>query len=190
MTPANAAILSNPRPSEHIVYSYTDDAELADALTLFVSVGLLRGEAVILVVTAKHADLIRQRLEHEGYEVAELLESGQVVMADAEDVLATFFLDEQRFKIGIGSLIDRARAGRGRTQQVRVFDEMVDLIWISNLQATLRLEELGNEAIKSHSVTMLCGYSVGHGRPTSLPAAILECHSRALSVPYLAATNS
>jgi hypothetical protein len=185
MTPATAAILSNPRPSEHIVYSYTDDTELTDALTLFASVGLLRGEAVILVLTAKHADLIRQRLEQEGYEVAELLKSRQLVIADAEDVLATFFLDEQRFKIGIGSLIDTARAVRGHTRPVRVFDEMVDLVWISNLQATLRLEELGNEAIKSQSVTMLCAYSLGHGRPTSLPALILACHSRVLSVPYL-----
>src|SRR5215469_13880722 len=185
MTPATAAILCNPRPSEHIVYSYTDDTELTDTLTLFAKVGLMRGEAVILVVTAKHADLISQRFEQEGYEVAELLRSGQLVIADAEDVLATFFLDEQRFKIGIGSLIDTARAGRGRMQPVRVFDEMVDLIWISNLQATLRLEELGNEAIESHSVTMLCAYSLGHGRPTSLPAPILACHSRVLSVPYL-----
>ena len=100
----------------------------------------MRGEAVILVVTAKHADLISQRFEQEGYEVAELLKSRQLVIADAEDLLATFFLDEQRFNIGIGSLIDTARAVRGHTRSVRVFDEMVDLIWISNLQATLRLE--------------------------------------------------
>jgi hypothetical protein len=190
MTPATAATLSNPCPSEHIIYSYTDDSELMDALTLFAKVGLMRDEAVILIVSAKHADLMRQRLEQEGYEVEELLESRKLAIADAEDVLATFFLDEQRFKIGIESLIEEARAGRGRTHPVRVFDEMVDLIWISNLQATVRLEELGNEAIKSHSVTMLCGYSLGRGRPTSLPAPILACHSRVLSPPYLDATNS
>ena len=190
MTPATAAILCNPRPSEHTIYSYTDDTELMDALTLFASVGLMRGEAVILVVTAKHADSIRQRLEQEGYEVAELLKSHQLVIADAEDVLATFFLDEQMFVSGIGSLIGKARAAAIPRSQVRVFDEMVDLIWISNLQATLRLEELGNKATKSHSVTMLCAYSLGRGRPTSLPAPILACHSRVLSVAYLEATNS
>src|SRR3974377_318480 len=115
MTPATAAMLRTPRPSEHTVYSYTEDTELADALTLFAKVGLMRDEAVILVVTAKHADLIRQRIEQEGYEVAELLKSRQLVIADAEVVLATFFLDEQRFKIGIGSLIVKGRAGCGRT---------------------------------------------------------------------------
>ena len=189
MTPATAAILCNPRPSEHIIYSYTDDTELMDALTLFAKVGLMRGEAVILIVTARHADLIRQRFGQEGYEVAELLKSRQLVIADAEVVLATFFLDEQRFMIGIGSLIDKARAAAIARSQVRVFDEMVDLTWISNLRATLRLEELGNEAIKSHSVTMLCAYSLGHGRPMSLPAPILASHSRVLSAPYLDATN-
>jgi len=188
MNSSAAAILCDPRPSEHIVYSYADDNDLADAVTLFASAGLAKKEAVILVVTPKHSDVIRRRLEREGFDVAELKESGRLLFADAADVLASFLLDgmidEQKFKTGIGSLIDTARKRRGRNRAVRLFGEMVDLIWISNPKATLRLEELGNEVIESHSVTVLCAYSIGASRLNSLPAPLLACHSRALSIAH------
>ena len=188
MNSSAAAILCDPRPSDHIVYSYADDNDLADAVTLFASAGLAKKEAVILVVTAKHSDAIRQRLEQESFNVPELQESGRLVFADAGEVLASFLLDgridEQRFKIGIGSLIDAARKHLGRARPVRLFGEMVDLIWISNPKATLRLEELGNEVIASHSVTVLCAYSVGGSKPTSLPAPLVACHSQALPLAH------
>jgi len=186
MNSSTAAVLCDPRPSDHIVYSYADDSDLVIAVTLFASAGLAKKEAVILVVTAIHADAIRQRLEHEGFKTQELQESGWLQFADAQDVLASFLLDgridEQRFKTGVGSMIDAARQHRGPTRPVRVFGEMVDLIWISNPEATLRLEQLGNEVIESHSVTVLCAYSLGGSKPTSLPAPLVACHSRALSV--------
>jgi hypothetical protein len=186
MNSSAAAILCDPRPSDHIVYSYADDNDLADAVTLFASAGLAKKEAVILVVTPNHSDVIWRRLEHEGFNMPELQESGQFLFADAADVLATFLLDgvidEHRFKTGIGSMIDTARDHRGRARPVRLFGEMVDLIWISNPDATLRLEQLGNEVIESHSVTVLCAYALGGDRPTSLPAPLLACHSRALSM--------
>jgi hypothetical protein len=111
-----------------------------------------------------------------------------LVFADAKDVLDTFLfdgiIDEHRFKTGIGSLIDTARKHRGRTRPVRLFGEMVDLIWTSNPKTTLRLEQLGNEVIESHSVTVLCAYSVGGSKPTSLPAPLVACHSHALSAAH------
>jgi hypothetical protein len=188
MNTSAAAILCDPRPADHIVYSYTTDNDLAEAVTLFASAGLVKHEAVILVVAAKHTDLITQRLEQEGFDVPALQESGQLVFAAAEVLMDAFLLDgiidEQKFKIGLGSMIDTARAHRGRTRPVRVFGEMVDLIWISNPKATLRLEELGNEVIESHSVTILCAYSIGGSKPDSLPAPLLACHSQALSIAH------
>jgi hypothetical protein len=182
-----AAVLCDPRPSAHIVYSYADDTDLVDAVALFASAGLSKREAVILIVTAEHEKLIQQRLEQEGFELLELQRSQQLVLANAEKVLAAFLLggiiDEHRFKMGIGSLIDSVRERAG-TRSVRVFGEMVDLIWTSNLLATLRLEQLGNEVIESHSVTVLCAYAVGGSKPASLPEPLMACHSHALSTTH------
>jgi len=188
MNSSTAAVLCDPGPSDHIVYSYADDSDLVDAVVLFASAGLVKKEAVILVVTAKHSDVIRQRLEQEGFDMPELQESGQLVFANAEDMLAAFLLDgiidEQRFKTGLGSLIDKVGTHHGRTRPVRVFGEMVDLIWTSNPDATLRLEQLGNEVIESHSVTVLCAYSVGGSKPASVPSLLLACHSHVLSITH------
>src|SRR5579864_3933315 len=93
MNSSVAAVLCDPHPSDHIVYSYADDNDLADGVVLFASAGLLKNEAVILVVAAKHTDVIRQGLEQEGFDMPELQESGQLVFANAEDVLASFLLD-------------------------------------------------------------------------------------------------
>jgi len=102
MNSSTAAILCHPRPSDHIVYSYADDNDLVGAVVLFASAGLVKKEAVILVVTAKHSDVIRQRLEQEGFDMPELQESGQLVFANAEDLLAIFLLggiiDEYRLR--------------------------------------------------------------------------------------------
>lgn len=186
MNSSTAATLCHPRPCDHIVYSYTDDSDLVDAVVLFASAGLVKKEAVILVVTTKNSDVIRQRLEQEGFDMPELEESGQLVFPNAEDMLASFLsrgvIDEHRFKTGFGSLIDKVGTHRGRTRAVRVFGEMVDLIWTSNADATLRLEQLGNEMIQSHSVTVLCAYSVGGNKPASVPSPLLACHSHVLSM--------
>ena len=153
---------------------------------MFASAGLLKSEAVILIISAKHSDVIRQRLQEEDFDLPELQESGQLVFANAEDVLAMFFvdgrIDEEGVRAGLGSLIDKASTHRCRTRPVRLFGEMVDLIWISNPEATLRLEGLWNEIIESYSVTKLCAYALGGGKPISLPAPIVACHSHALSV--------
>lgn len=53
MDPQTAGILANLQHS-HIVYPYTDDRRLADAVSFYANNGLVRGSAVILVVTEPH----------------------------------------------------------------------------------------------------------------------------------------
>ena len=184
MNSLTAERLCDPRSSDHLIFAYGDDTDFEHAVTLFTGAGLTKQEAVILVVTAAHADGIRQRLQWEGFNITELQESGKLVFADAYDTLASVLsdgrIDEHKFRTDFAILIDTARYGSKRP--VRVFGEMVNLIWVSNPEATLRLEELGNEIIQSHSVTVLCAYSLGGIRPTSIPAPLLACHSHVLPV--------
>jgi hypothetical protein len=118
MNSSTAAILCHPLPSDHIVYSYADDNDLVDAVTLFASAGLAKKEAVILVVTAKHADVIRRRVEQEGFNLPELQESGRLVFADAADVLhrsSSTELSTNRSSRQ-GSIVDRYGEGASRSQ--------------------------------------------------------------------------
>jgi hypothetical protein len=133
MNPTGTKILADPQPCGHIVYPYTDETQLAEALCLFPSAGLRKGEAVILVMTAAHSGPIRQHLEEEGFHLDDVESTGQLVCHNAENLLSEFVFDgiinEHRFKTTLGSIIEKAKLGDGATpnRQVRLFGEMVDL---------------------------------------------------------------
>jgi hypothetical protein len=183
MSPKSAAILADPDPRGHIVYPYTDETQVADAVCLFASAGLRKGDAVLLVMTSGHCEPIRQRLQEQGFNLKEMEATGQLVCKDAKELLSTFMfdgiIDEHRFKTDIGALIENAKRGGGSQppRPVRVFGEMVDLIWEASPKPTQRLEELWNQVIEAHSVPLLCAYSLAGTKPDLFPASLLACHS-------------
>jgi hypothetical protein len=183
MTPNSIETLTNPDPRGHIVYPYTNETQVADAVGLFASAGLRKSEAVLLIMTNAHCEPVRRRIEEQGFDLAELESAGRLVCHDADALLRTFLIggiiDEYRFETTVGSMIETAKSGSGRLP-VRVFGEMVDLMWTSNPKATERLEELWNKVIDAHSVPLLCAYSLSGERPNLSPA-LLACHSHAVA---------
>ena len=180
-----AAILANPHPCGHIVYPYTDEGLVGQAVSLFASAGLRGGEGVILIMSADHCESIKLRLQLEGIHPEAYERSGQLTCVTAEDLLASFIpdgvLDEGLFKSTIGGLIDRARASvnDGHRARVRVFGEMVSQLREHDLGATTRLEELWNDVIKDHSVALLCTYALG-GEGDHIPETLIDLHSHSI----------
>ena len=76
-----AAILAEPHPCGHIVYPYTDEGLVGQAVSLFASAGLRKGEGVILIMTAAHCDSITLRLITEGFDVEALQTRGRLLPA-------------------------------------------------------------------------------------------------------------
>ena len=178
------AILSSPQPCGHIVFPYTDESQVAEAVCLFAGSGLTKGEAVLLVMTQAHCEPILERLELQGFDVKALSTSGQLVCEEAEKLLSSFMfdgiIDEHLFKSIVGAMITKAKAAGGQ-RPVRVFGEMVSLIWQSRQRATERLEELWNQVIQEHSVPLLCAYALAGTKPDAFPRSLLTCHSHALA---------
>ena len=183
MNATGEAILTHPNPHGHFVYPYTNESQFSEAICLFISSGLRKGGSALLVMTGFHRAAVCRQLQEVGLDVAELEARGRLVCQTAESLLGTFMfdgiIDDDRFKTTMGRLIESARAASSNGE-VRVFGEMVDLIWIPNPRATQRLEELWNQVIKLHSVPLLCAYALGGSRPEVLPDSLLECHSEAL----------
>ena len=179
MTPDALTILTNP--TGHIVYPHMDDAHLAEAVGFFASTGLRQDEAVILIMAAAHRQAIRQRLGREGFNLEELESTGQLVCANAEELISQFLVEgniyEQRFRAIFGAMIEQAKAYDGKKRPVRVFGEMVDLLWQSNPRITQRIEELWNDVIKAHAVPLLCAYSLAGIKPGAFPEELIACHS-------------
>jgi len=185
MNAHGAAILAHPHPCGHIVYPYTDENLVGQAVCLFASAGIRDGEGVVLIMSADHCEPIKLRLQIEGFNVAAYERSGQLTCVTSEDLLAKFMVDgtlnEYLFRFTVGELIDRARASvsNGQAGRVRLFGEMVSQLRDTNLMATTRLEELWNEVINEHSVSLLCTYAL-HNADDHIPKELLDLHSQSI----------
>src|ERR1700720_4516568 len=131
MNVKGAAILANPHPCGHIVYPYTDESLVGQAVCLFASAGLRDGEGVILIMTTDHCEPIMLRLQMEGFNTEKYERLGRLICLKTEDLLAQLTADgrlnEDLFKSIIGRLIERAGASvsNGHPGKVRLFGEMV-----------------------------------------------------------------
>jgi hypothetical protein len=165
MNAKGTALLIDPHPCGHIVYPYTDEGLVGQAVCLFASSGLRANEGVVLIMSSDHCEPIKLRLRLEGINVEAYERSGQLICVPTEELLATFMrngsLDEGLFRSAIRDMIRRVRVSQNAAHgQVRVFGEMVSQLRESDLAATTRLEELWDEVIKEHSVALLCTYAL------------------------------
>jgi signal transduction histidine kinase/ActR/RegA family two-component response regulator len=156
------------RAPEHFVQFYESDEFLLNSLSGYVHQALNTGEAAIVVATEAHRLGLEARLLEAGLDVAAAVASGQYIALDAAATLEKFMVDDApepgRFVEAMESVIGRA-AGDG--QHLRVFGEMVALLWAEgNFDGAIRLEELWNDLLKRiHSFSLFCAYPMnGFGR--------------------------
>ena len=147
-------------PCSHVVEFYQEDGQFLDHLAEFVSGGLVAGEAIIIIATPQHRLALAKNLTRRGSDISGLIQSDQLLLLDAEETIAKFFIhewpDEDLFQHVIGEVLEQAtRDGR----KVRAFGEMVALLWAKGLcGATIRLEHLWTDFCRSQSFSLFCAY--------------------------------
>ena len=175
-------VLAERLSGEHIAQLYSHDSILVESLMMFTTHGLSRGEAVLLVLTPSHRDLLLRRLNTDGVDVGRLQHDGQLLLVDAADLLTSFMLDGMPdatcFRMNIGDVVERMTS-RG-SRKVRVFGEMVDLLWKSNQPAAIRLERMWNDLLEGSELSLFCAYSTSHAHE-SFPEALRTPHSHIIS---------
>jgi hypothetical protein len=147
-------------PCSHVVEIYEDDAAFTEHLTEFVSGGLVQDEAVVIIATPIHRLSLVNRLVARGFDVSAAIDEGRLILSDAQETVAKFFLhdwpDEYLFQKVIGEVLQQAtRNGR----KVRAFGEMVALLWAKGLcGATIRLEHLWTDFCRKQAFSLYCAY--------------------------------
>src|SRR5262249_38656038 len=139
----------------HVVQFYEDDEALCDTVARFLEEGLEAGDRIVVVATAAHRDGLTRRLAR--FDLARC-----ATFADPPDTLEAVLVagqpDPARFRTALARMIEAARAGKPGAR-LRVFGEMVDLLWREHrTEAAIRLEELWNEARGTHTFSLLCAY--------------------------------
>jgi hypothetical protein len=118
---------------------------------------------VIIVATAEHRAAIEARLRRDRFEVDDLRQWGQLTQVDAAELLSQFMVDARpdaaAFQRIVGHLVQSVKRAGG-DRRVRVYGEMVNLLWNDNLPAAIRLEELWNELIQVQGIALFCAYAL------------------------------
>jgi DcmR-like sensory protein len=150
----------------HSVRFYDTDSALCRLVAEFIGDGLAAGQPAVVIATPEHRDGIAHGLRALSLDADHLRDDGELLLLDADETLSTFMRDGSpdaaSFRLSIGSVLDRAIAGRS-SAVVRAYGEMVDCLWKTGAAAAaVRLEVLWNELANAHRFSLLCGYSMGN----------------------------
>lgn len=146
---------------EHIVQFYEHDSELVASVVPYLAAGLRAGETAIVVAGDAHLRAFTQGLAATGIEVPSVGGArGGLVALDAARTLASLTVDGQldgeAFAAIVGGRVRRAAASGRR---VRVYGEMVALLWqAGDVLGAIKLEEMWNELARDLPFALFCSY--------------------------------
>ncbi len=146
-------------PAAHCVQFYESDFFLCQVIARFAGVGLASGERVVLLATREHWSAVSLLLKGNAFDPRRAIDSGRLSYRDAHETLRRIMVngapDPESFQQIIGEIL------RPNGERVRVYGEMVDLLWKDNrLPAALRLEDLWRRVVEETGVSLLCGYAM------------------------------
>ena len=146
----------------HGVQVYGDAADLAESVASYLAAGFERNEPAVIVATPEHLSLFADRLGSRGWEFERAESAGLLVVADAEETLASLVgpdgLDGERFEHAVAALLDQVQSGP-EDRPPRVFGEVVDVFCQRGRpDAADELERLWNALALTRRFSLLCGY--------------------------------
>ncbi len=184
IVPLAADTLRRPSPCDHLIQAYSDDTFLAEVVGEFITTGLRANEGAVIIATPEHLGLFAQSFGSARIDVEAAASSHQLLLLDADRTLERFMVegrpDRTAFFEVITSALEHVR--RAGYPRLRLYGEMVDLLWASNLQATVELEQLWNEVLRDPTLSLLCAYRLD---PTERSVQgvlrqVTHCHSHLL----------
>jgi hypothetical protein len=147
-------------PQGHVVQFYRDDQELVESVARYLGGAIAGGGVAVVAATPAHQRALAARLAAAGLDAAAAQLSGALVLLDAETavhrLLVAGRIDREAFGAVAGEPV-RAAAATGRP--VRVFGEMVDVLWdAGHVTAALELEAAWNELAREVPFSLYCAY--------------------------------
>jgi signal transduction histidine kinase len=154
-------------PREHRVQFYESEDFLAIAVADFLAPGLSDGHPLVVIATEPHRRIFTGQLKRKGLDVDRASEIGYLTLLDARHTLDAFMAgsspDPERFRTVIGTVLKSAHDRGGAGVVLRLYGEMVDLLWRDgNTEGALQLEELWNDLAHTYEFSLLCAYAMGN----------------------------
>lgn len=148
---------------------YVHDQAVVDELARFVAEGVRQEGRALVVATSQHRRALLERLRAMGLDPDEPRAAGRLVLLDAKETLRSFTtvsgFDRDRF---LASVVQRVIDAGADGAPVRVFGEMVSLLWeAGDVQGAIALEAMWNGLMVRLDFDLMCAY----------PASLIETSS-------------
>jgi hypothetical protein len=192
LTVAVAPGLAGAAQRGHVVQFYAREWELTAGVGEYLADALDAGGAVVVVATPAHRLAFESYLAGAGADVAAARVDGRYQAIDAAALLRRFTgagrVDAASFEAEVGQVI---RAAGAAGQPVRVYGEMVALLWeAGQLNAALELEGRWNDLARDIPFGLYCGYPEAPPTGADQRAALAEvCRLHAAVVGTPAGTG-
>jgi len=163
MTATEELLLSDAPVGSHLCQISVDPTLLATSVARFASAGLRRGDAVLLIAPHDRARSILASIVKGGVDAEDARASGQLLLVDPDSTLATCMRggspDLERLKGTARRML--LNVARERTPVVRVYGEMVSMLWQQGYpRIAIELEEYWTELAQNHSLAVFCSYTI------------------------------
>lgn len=172
-------------PSDHVVQIYDEDEAFLNVLGGFVIGGIRLGETVIVVATPAHISALNERIRFYGFDPFELKVRNKYLPLDAQETLSRFMVGGwPQEKLFFQTVQEILAKGKSNGCQLRVFGEMVALLWSQGMTgATVHLEQLWNKFCSTETFSLFCAYpkSGFTESPESSMMHICGTHSRVIT---------
>ena len=175
-------------PRDHIVLFYADDGELARKVGDYLIEAIDKGGAAIVVSTWEHQLSLGRRLAQAGIDLAAARAAGVYTELDAADTIGRFVIGDRADAASFWAEITPAiRRAAGLGQPVRIFSEMVSLLWDAGLVSTaVEVEAMWNELGVQFPFSLVCAYpltSVTDGDLRDPLTDVCRAHSAVVGDP-------
>lgn len=159
-------LLPKMQADSHRVQFYRDSEFLVRSVAQHLAASLSRGGIGLVLATREHRAQILEALAKAEVPAEALLH--HYISADANECLQKFMVgdmpDPSRFHQVVNELLQSAQS-RCTSENVPVtaFGEMVAILWAEGKRdAAVQLEQLWNEFIRRHPLSLLCAYPLAH----------------------------
>ena len=165
--------------SQHVVQLFDSSKSLAETVGNFLSMGLSRGDNVLVAATPQHVKLLAAPLEEAGWNMHEAIAARRMVVVDAARTLETFMRQDAPNAVAFDEVVGTAVRQVSNGRRVWIYGEMVDVLAAKgNYKGAHALERLWNDLSHRECFTLFCGYASGHfGDPRNARALSQICEA-------------
>jgi len=157
----------------------SSDAVLVAAFSRFIAGALVRGNAVIVLVTDAHQRSLQRTLQASQVDLALAIRQKRYVSVSIIELLAKVMVDgcpdPTRFVNAAEELLTEVARRAGQHAEIAACGECSPTVWANgHVEAAIQLEQLWDDIAKSREMDILCAYPLA-ARDESVPAVRRLC---------------